>query len=192
MSGAAIWGFLLLPLTATALTALLAQIEHGPRAWSAVLAFPCPKWKVFAAKATLAVGLMATISVLLWCAILSSGLLSGALRPDAMPTGALPAGLLADVLARMWLAGLLVVAIQFVISMAVANFAAPVIAGIGGTFFAVAATSAKAGIYFPWLLPVNVLSTEPGRASLAVLIGGIGGAIIFTVTCLWLARRDWH
>ena len=191
-SGAAIWGFLLLPLTATALTALLAQVEHAPRAWSSVLAMPCPKGRVFAAKALLAVGLMALISLLLWCAILASGLLCNAIDPSTTLAGALPAARLADVLARMWLAGLLVVAIQFVVATATPNFAAPIIVGIGGTFFAVAATSAKAGIYFPWLLPVNILAADGARAMQAVLTGAVGGLLVMALGCRWLARRDWH
>lgn len=192
LSGAAIWGYLLLPLTATALTALLAQVEHGPRAWSAVLSLPCAKWRVFAVKAAVAVGAMAVISLLLWAAILASGLLAGALPGGTAPPGPLPAGLLAGVLLQMWIAGLLVVAIQFALAMAIPNFAAPVIAGIAGTFFAVAATSAKAGIYFPWLLPVNVLASEPERAAQAVLSGGMGGIAVLAAASFWLARRDWH
>ena len=192
LSGAAIWAFLLLPLTATALTALLAQIEHGPRAWSSLLSMPIPKGLVFAAKALLAVALMALISVLLGGAILASGLLSGALDAGAAPTGPMPAALLASVLGRMWLAGLLVIAIQFVVAMATPNFAAPVIVGITGTFFAVAATSAKAGIYFPWLLPVNILAAEGDRALQATLYGAVGGIAVLAAGCWWLARRDWH
>lgn len=192
LSGAAIWGYLLLPLTATALTALLAQIEHGPRAWSYVLAMPCPRGRVFAAKAVLTVGLMALVSVLLWCAILASGVIAGAVDPSTTPSGPLPTARLADVLARMWLAGLLVVAIQFVVAMATANFAAPIIIGIGGTFFAVAAMSARAGIYFPWLLPVNVLARDPAEARQVVVLGAAGGIVLLVAGCRWLAGRDWH
>lgn len=192
LTGAAIWAYLLLPLTATALTALLAQVEHGPRAWSAVLSLPCPKWRVFAAKAAVAVGGMALVSALLWASILASGLIAGALSAGAAPTGPLPAGPLAETLLRMWAAGLLVVGIPFALAMAVSNFAAPVVAGIAGTFFAVAATAAKAGIYFPWLLPVNILAAEPERAFQALLSGAIGGAAVLAIACVWLGRRDWH
>ncbi|GAB6195754.1 ABC transporter permease [Lysobacter xanthus] len=192
MSGAAIWAYLLLPLTATALTALLAQVEHAPRAWSSVLTLPCPKGRVFAAKALLAVALMAVIPALLWCVILGSGLLAGTIDPATVLPGPPPVAMLAEVLARMWLAGLLVVAIQFIVATATPNFAAPIIVGIGGTFFAVAATSAKAGIYFPWLLPVNILASDGARATQAILTGALGGIVVMILGCRWLARRDWH
>lgn len=191
LSGAAIWASLLMPLTVTALVALLAQIEHGPRAWSATLSLPCPKRHVFAAKAVLAAGLVALISVLIGVASLASGVLAGIIEPGAAPTGAVPLALLARTLAGMWVAGLLMLGLQFAVAMGVANFAASIIAGVGGTFFAVAATSANAGIYFPWLLPVNLLAAEDGRAMQALLTGGLGGVLVLGLACAWLARRDW-
>lgn len=191
MSGAAVWSYLLLPLTATALTALLAQIEHGPKAWSYTLTQPYPKWMVFASKALIAGILMAAVSALLWAAILSGGIIAGEIAPDHALSGALPAGLLAGILSRMWVAGLLVLAIQFAFATGFANFAVPIVVGIAGTFAAVVATSAKAGIYFPWLLATNILAQDPERAQQAFLTGGGTGIALFALTCLWLARRDW-
>jgi lantibiotic transport system permease protein len=67
----------------------------------------------------------------------------------------------------------------------------PVSVGIGGTFVAVAATSSQWGLVFPWLMPVNVLASEPDRALLAIAIGGIGGLVALTAMIIWLSRRDW-
>ncbi len=192
MGGGAIWAYFLLPMTATALTALLAQIEHGPAGWSHVLALPYPKWMVFAAKAILAIALMALISVLLWFALLGSGLLFGAMVPEKQLIGEVPALLLANLLTKMWFAGILVIAIQFTVAMAFRSFAVPVVVGIGGTFVALVATSAKAGIYFPWLLPTNILASDPSRALQATSTGLVGGLIVFTISCIWLSRRDWN
>lgn len=191
MSGAGIWSFLLLPLTATALTALLAQIEHAPRAWSYTLAQPHPRWMVFAAKALVAAALMAVITALVGVTILVGGQVAGAIAPEHALTGSLPWQLLAGILARMWVAGLLVLAIQFGFAMGFANFAVPIVVGIAGTFAAVVATSARAGIYFPWLLPTNILAQDPERAQQALLTGGLGGLALLALVCVWLARRDW-
>ncbi len=190
MTGSAIWAFFLLPMSATALTALLAQIEHGPGAWSSVLSLPYPKWLIYAAKAIIALGVMALISALIWVAIILSGLLGGAIVPAQALSGDFAGGQLAALLAKMWLAGILVVAIQFTIAMAIRNFAAPVVVGIGGTFVAVVATSAKIGIYFPWLLPTNVLASDPAKALQALLSGALLGTLILVASCVWLGRRD--
>lgn len=192
MGGGAVWAYFLLPMTATALTALLAQIEHGPAGWSHVLALPYPKWMVFAAKAILVIALMALISVLLWFVLLGSGLLLGVIVPEKQLIGEVPALLLANLLTKMWFAGILVTAIQFTVAMAFRSFAVPVVVGIGGTFVALVATSAKAGIYFPWLLPTNILASDPSRALQAIITGLVGGLILFTFSCIWLGRRDWN
>ena len=51
LNGAAIWAFFMLPMGVTALTALLAQAEHGPRAWDHLRALPVPRWHLYASKA---------------------------------------------------------------------------------------------------------------------------------------------
>ena len=91
----------------------------------------------------------------------------------------------------MMLAGLFMMAIQFVVSMRYSSFAIPVVVGIGGTFVGVVATSARQGIYFPWLLAVNVQASDPARAQQAILTGLIGGLVVFALGCVWLVRRDW-
>ena len=39
-TGVAFWAFAMLPMTVTALSVLMAQMEHGPRTWDHVLAIP--------------------------------------------------------------------------------------------------------------------------------------------------------
>lgn len=192
LGGAAMWATFLLPLTATALYALLAQTEHATRAWSDVLALPYPRWKIFVAKAALGAMVMAAISVLLWIAVFVAGVVADAASSQPPLAGTPPLADVALVLLRMWIAGWLVMAIQFAVAMRFANFAAPIVTGIAGTFFAVAATSAKAGVYFPWLLPVNMLAADPARAAQALWLGGAGGLVALAIGCVWLGRRDWH
>ncbi|MEM9599538.1 MAG: ABC transporter permease [Pseudomonadota bacterium] len=191
MSGAAIWSFFLLPMTATALTALIAQLEHGSRGWSFMLALPHRKMAVFTAKALIVLAVMALISALVALANIASGIVAGWIAPDRAMQGTLPLALLAGIMSKMWLTGLLVVAIQFAVAMRYASFAVPIVVGIAGTFVAVVATSAKQGLYFPWLMATNVLNTDPARAEQALLMGSTGGVIVFTAAILWLSQRDW-
>lgn len=191
MSGSAIWAYFLLPMTATAFTALQAQIEHAPNAWSHALTSPEGALKVFAAKAIISILALAAISVLIMAAILAGGMITSLWASDALLAGELPVWLLTKLMLWMWLAGFLLLAIQFAVSMAFASFAVPIVVGIGGTFIAIVATSAQAGIYFPWLLPVNILSSDTDRATQALITGFGGGLIVFIASCFWLSRRDW-
>ncbi|MGJ3231271.1 MAG: ABC transporter permease [Oceanicaulis sp.] len=192
MSGAAIWAYLLMPLTATALTALAAGIEHQNQGWTWTLALPAPKPAVFAAKAVIAALAMAGTGALVGGAILAGGLAGSALAPQHALSGAPPAAFLAELLAKMWLAGLLALAIQFFAAHVFRSFAVPIVVGIAGTFVSVVATSAQLGIYFPWLLPVNMLASEPERAMQALLTGSVGGVAVFALAIVWLSRKDWR
>lgn len=192
LSAAAIWAYLLMPLTVTALTALMASIEHGCAGWTWSLAQRVPKSIIFSAKALVTTCLMALISLGIGISVLTAGHIAGALDSSIVLDGAPAYALMSTLLGKMWLASLLMTAIQFTIAHAASNFATPVIVGIGGVFVSVVATSSKYGVFFPWLLPVNMLASAPERAQQALLTGSIGGVLVFTLACLWLAHRDWR
>ena len=192
MSGAAIWAYLLMPLTVTALTALMAGIEHGCSGWTWSLAQPVPKSIIFTAKALVTIAVTALISTGVALAVLGGGHLVQLIDPDMVMEGEPPYAFMAGLLIKMWLASLLMTAIQFTVAHAASSFATPVIVGIGGVFVSVVATSSKYGVFFPWLLPVNMLATDDDRALQALLTGSIGGLVLFIAACIWLARRDWR
>ena len=62
MTGAAFWAFAMLPLTVTALSVLMAQMEHGPRAWDHLLALPGARRWLFLAKMLIMMVLVAAMS----------------------------------------------------------------------------------------------------------------------------------
>lgn len=192
MSGAAIWAYLLMPLTVTALTALMAGIEHGCAGWTWSLAQPVPKSIIFTAKALVTVAVTALISAGVALAVLGGGHLVQMIDTDMVMEGEPPYAFMAALMVKMWLASLLMTAIQFTVAHAASSFATPVIVGIGGVFVSVVATSSKYGVFFPWLLPVNMLATDDDRALQALLTGSVGGLALFIIACLWLARRDWR
>jgi lantibiotic transport system permease protein len=191
MAGSAIWAFLLLPMSVIGITALIAQLEHGPNTWSHTLALPVPRWQVFAAKVLVTLGLMAVVSFAVALAGWASVPVGLQFGDDLEMAGQFDPGLALQLYGKMFIAGLLVMAIQWTLAMRFRSFAAPVSIGIGGTFVAVAATSAEQGLYFPWLMPVNVLASEGSRGELAVMMGGLGGLIVFTLAIIWMSRRDW-
>ena len=62
--------------------------------------------------------------------------------------------------------------------------------GIGGTFFAVVATSAKVGAVLPWQIPVNQLATDPLRVQFTLALGCIGGCAVFAAMLWRLSQRE--
>ena len=189
-SSTAIWAFFMLPMSVTALTALVAHAEHGPRSWDHLRALPLPRWHLYAAKAVCVLGVVAAMS--LWLAILTllAVDLVGTIKPAVAATGPLDTLAYLQMLGRVFLSAWLLVAVQLWIALRCASLVPALAVGIGGTFFAVVATSAKIGVVLPWQIPVNQLASDPARAQLALALGAIGGCIAFAAMLRHLGQRE--
>jgi ABC-2 type transport system permease protein len=189
-TSAAIWAFFMLPMSVTALTALVAHTEHGPRAWDHLRALPLPRWHLYAAKAACVLGVVGAMTVLLALMTLSAVALAGWWKPAVAASGHPDLAAYALLLARIFVAAWLLVAVQLWIALRYASFVPALATGIGGTFFAVVATSAKAGIVLPWQIPVNQLAADPARADLTLVLGCIGGCVAFALMLWRMGRRE--
>lgn len=189
-SSAAIWAFFMLPMSVTALTALTAHTEHGPRAWDHLRALPLPRWHLYAAKAACVLGVVAGMSVLLVLLGIGAVLLAQWWNPAIVPTGAPGFGDHFQLVGRIFVSAWLLVAVQLWIALRYSSFVPALATGIAGTFFAVVATSAKAGVFLPWQIPVNQLASDPDRALLALVLGGLGGCAAFALMMWHLDRRE--
>ncbi len=187
---AAIWAFFMLPMSVTALTALVAQAEHGIRSWEHLRALPLPGWHLYAAKGLGVLGVVLAMSLMLAVLTPLAALLGSLLNPSAAPTGAFDLGAFALMLGRVFLAAFLLIAVQLWVALRFASFVPALATGIGGTFFAVVATSAKVGVLLPWQIPVNQLASDPDRALLALAIGSLGGLGVFAMMLWRLGRRE--
>ncbi len=190
MGTTGLWAYFIMPMTVTALSVLVAQIEHGPRAWDHILALPVRRWRIFAAKGLLIMLLTAVISLILAIEIRCVAAVVSWLIPAKSPTGAYPWGVCARLLAMMWGASLCMVMIQLWIALRFKSFVAPLTTGLAGTFFAVAAFGAKETIVIPWVMPVSVIARNGDSAALALQLGVCGGLIVFVMMTLHLSRKE--
>lgn len=185
-----LWSFFMLPLSVAALSALLAQIEHGPRAWDHMLALPTPRWRLFAAKGVVLMLILAFMTGLLALEIPAALALLHAIAPHHVPKGAFPWTTELSVLWRMWAASLFMGMIQLWVALRFRSFVPPLVLGIGGAFVAVMASGAKEGTYLPWLMPLNVMVGDAANRALALELGLAGGAATFILMLLHLSRRE--
>jgi lantibiotic transport system permease protein len=186
---AGFWAFAMLPLTLTALSVLLAQMEHGARAWDHVLAMPGARRNVYLAKALVMLGLLAGMSLWLFVLLHASGYAIEAVAPGKL-RGVPQPGTTARILAEMACASLLVAVLQLWVALRFRSFVPPLVFGIAGTFVALVAVGARQGLYFPWLMAVNVMAGDPARHAIALVLGGGGGLAMLAAMCVVLARRD--
>ncbi|WP_454761434.1 ABC transporter permease [Caulobacter segnis] len=184
------WAFFMLPMSVTALTALVAHMEHAPRAWDHLRALPVPRWKIYAAKAICVIALVAVMSglnlLLTWVSISAAV----TIKPAVTPTGTVDVAKLVVLNLKVVAAATLMIAIQLWTALRFASFVPALALGIGGTFFSVVATSAKEGVFFPWQMPVNMLAKEAWRNETALALGGGLGAVALLLVILHLARRE--
>ncbi|RZJ01564.1 MAG: ABC transporter [Brevundimonas sp.] len=185
-----IWAFFMLPMSVTALTALVAHMEHGPRAWDHLRALPVARWKLYAAKAICVLVVVAAMSLMNLLLTWGAVSLAAAVKPVLTPTGVFDLGAQLILLGKVMLAATLMIAIQFWIAMRYSSFVPALAVGIGGTFFSVVATAAKQGVFFPWQMPVNMLATEAWRTQTALALGGGLGAVVLVLAVIHLARRE--
>ncbi len=190
VTGEGIWAFFMLPMSVTALTALVAQMEHGPKSWDHLRALPLPRWRLYAAKAVSVIAVVALMSVLTLMLTWGAVEAASALKPAVRPAGAPDLAKHAMILVKMLGASMLLIALQLWMALRFASFVPGLALGIGGTFFAVVATSAKAGVFMPWQMPVNMLTSEQWRADTALTLGGAGGLIALALMVAHLSWRE--
>jgi ABC-2 type transport system permease protein len=189
-SSTAIWAFFMFPMSVTALTALVAQMEHGPRAWDHLRALPIARWKLYAAKAICVLAVVAIMGVLNLALTWGAVTLASTIKPVLVPTGVFDLGAQAVLLGKVLLAATLMIAIQFWIALRFSSFVPALAVGIGGTFFSVVATSAKQGVFFPWQMPINMLAVEPWRVNTALAMGAGLGLVVLLLAVAHLSRRE--
>lgn len=188
--GAAVWAYFMFPMAVTALSVLMAQIEHGPRMWSHLLTLPTRRSSIFLAKVVVLVALVLLMALALYVFLYAAVLLATLLIPGARATGDPQAGETLVSLLLLNGAGLMMVVIQLWVALRFRNFAVPLVVGIVGTFLALAVRSARQGVFLPWLAPAYTF-TLPDRTSLAVVgFGYLGGLALTPLMIAHLARHE--
>ena len=190
MGAAAMWSYFMLPMTVTALTILITQIDHGPKAWSHLLALPVPRWHFYTAKAFVVVCLVAAMSAALVILLPAAGAAADFLATGQQLKGVYPWFDAASLITTMFAGSLLLIAIQLWAALRFRSFVPPLVLGIGGTFVAVAATASKQGAFFPWLIPTNALGTDPERVAMAIQLGFYGGIAFGVLMLLDMTRKE--
>jgi hypothetical protein len=190
-----IWASLMLPLYITLETALVAGLDHSENQWKSLLARPAPRWHFYAAKLVVAAAMTAASTVVLVGCILIDGATLARVQTEAVFTWPAP---WAAILRQCAQAGGLIfpaLAIQHWASLRWRSFSAAVGAGIvatvAGVVAAVAGNSAGGWIqYFPWALPMLVLSRQPHDLAVVLAAGGAAGLLVTAAGCVEFSRRD--
>lgn len=188
--GLAMWSFFMLPMTVTALTVLLAQIEHGARMWNHLLVLPVGRVWLFFAKTVVALVLLLLLQALVYFGLYLAGFGMDAALPDRQLTGDPQFREMAIGLAAMAVGALPMLVIQLWAALRFRSFVPPLVIGILGTFAALVITASNSSVYLPWLLPVYA-TMWPKLAGLWGVWLGVAGGVLALVAMLGdLTRRE--
>lgn len=190
------WAFFMFPMVITALSIMLSQIEHTPKAWNYVLAAPTPRWRLFLAKTLVMLTMTAAMTLILYLLIPLAGTLRDLTHKPMI--GAFDWQGPARKLSMIYAGGMLPTAIQTWVALRFRNFAVPLSVGIGGWFVAIAflfhaMTTGERdlglSVYVPWMMPADALSTDPDIRRL-VWFGLAGGIAVFAGMIADLSRKE--
>lgn len=185
-----LWGVFMLPLFITLETALSNGIEHSAKSWKQLFALPVPRVTLYSAKLFMNFLLIAASCLILFVAIIASGKLLSLLKPELNMAAMPPFSIISQRVTSVFLGSWLIIALHSWISARWQSFALTLGIGIGAVFFAVFASGARLGKFYPWLLPVNTISNDTERIVLGLTLGILGGIVVAIVGCWDVIRRD--
>ncbi len=153
------------PLFLVLVIAKLAQFEHKADAWKLIETQPVPKWALYFSKWTMAMFIsLICLLLVLFFSIIGVYILSVFSTTDAYKSTALDWNRLFALVGKIWLSSFGLMALQYVLSIAISNFIAPFIVGLIATI--TGSITAALGVFTWWpysapSLTVNLFTQAP-------------------------------
>jgi len=199
------WLLLMLPLYVGVETGLLASIEHTANTWKSLFVLPISRTTMYLTKLVIAILLILLSNVIFIASTIGTGLLLSVLRPQSGITTQLPnLSIFLESIYFSFIASLLMISIQFWISIRTKNFVTPImfsILAVVGNIMAQNYIPFKQ--FSPWILPHEVLNTiasqsgimdigrsaEPTQTLTEIVLKSLIGAIIVVGLMLWEGEK---
>jgi len=185
-----LWAFLMVPLYITLQAALLAALEHGSHQWRRLLALPIPRSAHYMSKLLALATMMLAAQVLITVLIPLGGLVLMAFKPRFGIAGAPPWTLLLTTSAGTFVATWLLLALHTWLALRWQSFAVACGVGMGATVMGfLIGQSADFGPWYPWSLPMQMLSSSESKGTVLAL-SALGGLLVTALGAWNFARRD--
>ena len=179
-----LWVILAMPIVVAILSALLANVDHKPKAWKMLFALPLPRGAIFAGKWASLVGITFLSMGVFVLANAVGGSLIQFLRPELGLGFPIP---LREVVSKPllgWLLSLFMLTIHLWISLRWPSFLVSIAVGFAGAvsnIFLIASYLYSKSLVSPWAMPAQAYGEWR-----AVLVASLIG----TVCTYFLARQD--
>jgi lantibiotic transport system permease protein len=190
------WALLMLPLYCTLQTALLAGLDHSENQWKALLARPVPKWTHWVAKLIVVIAMVVGSAAILAAGVVVEGFALNWYDPKLGFGNALPIVDMLQVTAQATALAALPLVIQHWVSLRWRSFSVAMGFGMAAliTSFAMLMSAGPYGgawpQYFPWSLPMLVLSRNPQNVESALIVSFVIAVAVGVLGCLDFCRRE--
>ncbi|MCG7409762.1 ABC transporter permease [Paenibacillus sp. ACRRX] len=169
---------LFLPLLSGVLSAFICRYEHANGGWKQLLSLPVSRSGVYISKYVIVAVLLGVTQLIFLGAVLLVGSLKGIAEP-------IPWIMLCNSVLNGWIASLPLIALQMLMAMAWASFAAPLAVNVIFTLPNLMVIQSKYGIYYPWGQPSLAMLPQNDsfgiNVSLETLLFVIGGSFVLFV-----------
>lgn len=193
------WSLVALPLYVTIATALIAGVDHSGNHWKSIFARPVPRWTLYVSKLLVAMGMIAASTLIIVGGILAVGTLLPVIRPELVFGPPVPWVAILRRAVQIWGLAFLSLVIQHWVSLRWQSFSVATGFGAIATVMGVIVSASKPVFsqsadwwpqYFPWTLPMLVLTGSPTVINVSLWIGWAAGAILATVGCVDFCTRE--
>jgi len=177
------WNLLMMPLFAVLETALIAQLEHGPKSWKLLYTQPVPRRSIYSAKLLVCLGWIAISNIVLLGAILAAGRLLQAISPTFGLAAPFPWRHALWLIGLSYLAGWFMIAFHLWVATRWSSFVVAMGTGVVAAIFTVFVFGEEVANYIPWTIPGAIVSEtmEPevvGVTVAACLVGAMLAALL--------------
>ena len=185
------WSLFVFPIYLSLQSALYAGIEHQSRAWAYLYSLPVPKWAIHLSKLIMLAVLVATSHIALFFFAEGAGWILGLVRPSYGFQYYSLHNVLATASASLFVAGLGMIALQWLVSLYFESFLVPAALGLFATMAGAVSRGFAASDVSPYLWPTAMLNATLDMSEwrfsyllISLLFGAMASAM-----GIWLLRR---
>jgi len=184
------WNLLMMPMFAVRETALIAQLEHGPKNWKLLYTQPVPRRSIYIAKLLVCLGWIAISNIVLLGATLAAGRLLQAISPTFGLDAPFPWRHALWLIGLSYLAGWFMIAFHLWVASRWPSFVVAMGTGVVAAIFTVFVFGEEVANYIPWTIPGAIVSEsmEPEAVGGAVAIC-LAGAVLAILLGGWDVLR---
>jgi hypothetical protein len=190
-----LWAALMMPMYVALESALVAGLDHAENQWKSLLARPVPRWTWYVAKLIVVVAMLTISNVVLVGCIAAAGLVLPGIQSALAFGSPIPWTRMAQNAAQIGGLAFLAVVIQHWVSLRWRSFSVAIGTGMVAMvvgYVSAIATSQRADWpqYFPWALPMLVMSRHAEDVQMAILISVSIGMLAAAAGCWDFCRRE--